>query len=297
MPTRACGSSRRSGFSVNRGLISPRARPRELGDYGDSATAVAGQRVGRGRRRRPRRAVPWRRLVGAAALIVATVVAVVAGGHWMLTTERFAVVAVEVRGASRVPPQRILEVSGIVHGANLWRIDPEHVRARLEALPEIRRADVVRELPNRVSIVVEERRPFTLVHAARLHWLDEDGRLLGEEHHAVATEVPVISGLSEDELATMRTTPGPRARAAIALIRALLRTGSTLAGEISEIDMSRPEGPVLYTVDGVEVRLGTEQWEERLARLEGVLAQVATGDVQGVDLRFRDQVVLKKGSR
>jgi cell division septal protein FtsQ len=95
----------------------------------------------------------------------------------------------------------------------------------------------------------------------------------------------------------MRTAPGPRARAAIALIRALLRTGSTLAGEISEIDMSRPEGPVLYTVDGVEVRLGSEEWEERLARLEGVLAQVATEDVQGVDLRFRDQVVLKRVSR
>ena len=59
--------------------------------------------------------------------------------------------------------------------------------------------------------------------------------------------------------------------------------------------MSRPEGPVLYTVDGVEVRLGTEEWEERLARLEGVLAQVATQDVRGVDLRFRDQVVLRKG--
>jgi cell division septal protein FtsQ len=109
--------------------------------------------------------------------------------------------------------------------------------------------------------------------------------------------VPVISGLSEDELATMRTKPGPRARAAITLIRALLRTGSSLAAEISEIDMSRAEGPVLYTVDGVEVRLGSEEWEERLARLEGVLAQVtATQDVQGVDLRFRDQVVLKRGT-
>ena len=193
--------------------------------------------------------------------------------------------------------QRILEVSGIVHGANLWRINPEHVRARLEELPEIRRADVVRELPNRVSIVVEERRPFTLVHAGRLHWLDEEGRVLGEESHAVAPEVPVISGLSEDELASMRTAPGPRARQAITLIRALLRTGSTLASEISEIDMSRPEGPVLYTIDGVEVRLGAEEWEERLARLEGVLAQVATQDVNGVDLRFRDQVVLRKGSR
>jgi cell division protein FtsQ len=281
---------------VSRGLISPRARPTALDDFGDPATAVAGQRVNRGRRRRSRPPRRWPWVLGATALIVGTAVAVVAAGYWALTTPRFAVVAVEVRGASRVPAQRILEVSGITRGTNLWRIDPAHVRARLESLPEIRRADVVRELPNRVSIMVEERRPFTLVHAARLHWLDEDGRLLGEEHRAVAPEVPVISGLSEEELATMRTTPGPRARAAITLIRALLRTGSSLASEISEIDMSRPEGPVLYTVDGLEVRLGSEEWEERLARLEGVLAQVATQDVQGVDLRFRDQVVLRRGN-
>jgi cell division protein FtsQ len=235
--------------------------------------------------------------VAGTALALAAATAVGLAGHWVLTAPRFAVLAVDVRGASRLPAERVLEVAGIVRGTNLWRIDPAQVRARLEALPEIRRADVVRALPNRLSIVVEERRPFTLVHAARLHWLDEDGRVLGEESHAVATEVPVISGLSEDELTTMRTAPGPRARAAIALIRALLRTGSTLAGEISEIDMSRPEGPVLYTVDGVEVRLGSEEWEERLARLEGVLAQVATEDVHGVDLRFRDQVVLKKGAR
>jgi len=281
---------------VSRGLISPRARPAALDDFGDPAAAVAGQRVNRGRRRPARPALRWPRVLGALALIVGTALAVVTAGYWALTTPRFAVVAVEVRGASRVPAQRILEVSGITRGTNVWRIDPAHVRARLESLPEIRRADVVRELPNRVSIMVEERRPFTLVHAARLHWLDEDGRLLGEEHRAVAPEVPVISGLSEEELATMRTTPGPRARAAITLIRALLRTGSSLASEISEIDMSRPEGPVLYTVDGLEVRLGSEEWEERLARLEGVLAQVATQDVQGVDLRFRDQVVLKRGS-
>jgi len=280
---------------VSRVLITPRAPTRALGEFGQSASSVAGQRVGRVRRRRPARRIRWLRVLGTAMATAATAAALIGAGYWALTTERFAVVAVEVRGASRVPPQRILEASGILHGQNLWRIDPERVRARLEEMPEIRRADVVRELPNRVAIVVEERRPFTLVHAARLHWLDEDGRVLGDETRAVNTEVPVISGLSEEELVTMRTSPGPRARAAIALIRALLRTGSALASEISEIDMSRPEGPVLYTVDGVEVRLGTEEWDERLARLEGVLAQVATQDVHGVDLRFRDQVVLRRG--
>jgi len=111
----------------------------------------------------------------------------------------------------------------------------------------------------------------------------------------VRPAVPVVSGLSEEELDSMRAAPGPKARVAIALIRALLRSGSALAAEISEIDMSRREGPVLYTVDGVEVRLGVENWEERLARLEGVLAQVATQDVRTVDLRFRDQVVFQRG--
>jgi cell division septal protein FtsQ len=152
----------------------------------------------------------------------------------------------------------------------------------------------VRELPNRVVISVEERRPFTLVHGGRLHWMDEEGRLLGAPAEAVTSPLPVISGLSADELASMRTAPGPRARAAIALIRAIARSGSELTAEISEIDMSRREGPVLYTVDGVEVRLGTDDWDERLARLEGVLAQVATQDVSGVDLRFKDQVVLRR---
>jgi cell division septal protein FtsQ len=52
-------------------------------------------------------------------------------------------------------------------------------------------------------------------------------------------------------------------------------------------------------VDGIEVRLGTEDWEERLARLEGVLAQVARQGpaVTGIDLRFRDQVILTGGGQ
>jgi cell division septal protein FtsQ len=97
----------------------------------------------------------------------------------------------------------------------------------------------------------------------------------------------------------MRTRPSPRARAAIALIRALLRSGSPLASQISEIDMSRRDGPVLYTVGGIEVRLGDEEWEQRLARLEGVLAQVGGQNttVSAIDLRYRDQVILKRGGR
>jgi len=279
---------------VSRGLLSPRGGG-SLADVGGRTPLVGRQRVSTARRR-ARALARFTRRAAVGVLVVAGAAIVLVGARWVTTSPRFAVAAVEVHGASRVAVSRILAAAAIAPGTNLWTLDGGEVAARVSALPEIRRADVVRELPNRVTIVVEERRPFTLVHAARLHWMDEDGRLLGEERRAVSPGAPVISGLSEEELASMRTAPGPKARAAVALIRTLLRSGTTLAAEISEIDMSRPEGPVLYTVDGVEVRLGAEDWDERLARLEGVLAQVATQDVSGVDLRFKDQVVLRRGT-
>jgi cell division protein FtsQ len=219
--------------------------------------------------------------------------------RWLLTSPRFAVADVDVEGASRVTADDVRSAAAITAGTNVWRLDPSAIAARVAAVPEIRRAEVIRRFPNRVTILVEERRPFTLVHGGRLHWLDEEGRVLDEVSQAVVPAVPVVSGLSEAELVSMRTAPSPRAREAIALIRVLLRRRSALTAEISEIDMSRGDGPVLYTVDGVEVRLGTDEWEERLARLERILTQMGRDGevVRAIDLRFRDQVVLTKGGQ
>jgi cell division protein FtsQ len=287
---------------VSNGLLSPRGRGPAAVDLGERSPFIARQRLGRTAKGKRRPALPrrprWRRLgVAAAALLVFGLQALAV--RWLLTAPGFAVATVEVRGASRVPAERILDVAGIAPGTNIWRLSPDAVAARVAALPEVRRADVVRELPNRVAILIEERRPFTLVHGGRLHWLDEEGRLLGDEPLAVTPPVPVITGLTDEELASMRTAPSLKARTAIALIRTLLHTGRALTAEISEIDMSQREGPVLYTVDGIEVRLGTEDWEERLARLAGVLAQAEARDgaVSAIDLRFRDQVVLTRGGQ
>jgi cell division protein FtsQ len=282
---------------VSRGLLTPRAPGREVTDLGARPAPVHGQRPGPARRRPRRARSRWPGLARWGAVAVVAGVLLGAAYHWLETSPRFAVTAVAVHGASRVPAERILEVAGIAPGTRLWRLDPRAVAARLETIPEIRRAEVIREMPSAVTILVEERRPFTLVHAGRLHWLDEEGRALGEQREAVAPPVPVVTGLTDTELASLRTTPGPKTRAALSLIRALVRSGSALTAEISEIDMSRPEGPVLYTVDGVEVRLGEDDWEARLARLEGVLGQLTDDDVSAVDLRFRDQVVLRRGGR
>ncbi len=279
-------------------VLSPRGARVELPDLASRGRLIAGQRVDSRRfRRRVARQARW--IAGGLAMAVLAAAAlegVALGAAWAIRSPRFAVTSIEVTGQSRLTREDIVAAAGIPAGANLFAFEPRDVVARLEALPLIRHAELIRRVPNRVTLVVEERRPFTVVHAGRLHWIDEEGVNLGIESRAVALGTPVLSGLSPDDLgAKGNGSASARTGVGISLLHLLLRTRSSLLGQISEIDMSRPEGPVLYTVDGVEVRLGKDDWEARLGRLQGVLAQLgATGETaSSIDLRFRDQVVLR----
>jgi len=281
-------------------VITPRAGRGRLADLAERGPAMERQRVSRARMaRRVTRRVRWvtRRAVPI-GIALAVLGACGLGALWALTSPRFTVTEVAVTGASRLRPEEVVAASGIGPGTNLFRLDRGTVVARLEALPLIRRAEMVRRFPNQVTLAVEERRPFTLAHAGRLHWIDEQGVNLGAETRAVAPKAPVITGLAPADLSA-DGGPSARVAAGISLLRVLLRSETTLLQQISEIDVSRPDGPVLYTVDGIEVRLGADDWEARLGRLQGVLAQVRSGGeaVGTIDLRFRDQVVLKTVTR
>ncbi|HLC41580.1 MAG TPA: cell division protein FtsQ/DivIB, partial [Methylomirabilota bacterium] len=123
----------------------------------------------------------------------------------------------------------------------------------------------------------------------------EDGAVLEDQPRPVSQPLPLISGLSAEELTPGRRTPSDRLRAALVLLRLILRTGGRLPSEISEVDVTRPDAPLLFTLEGIEVRLGSEGWEERLGRLDGLLAQLKSQNepVESVDLRFQNLVVLR----
>jgi cell division protein FtsQ len=279
------------------GILSPRQGPEVLGDLAERGVFVAGQRVPSRRRRGAERRGPGR----ARRLALGVAFALLTGGllallNWFLTSPRFAVSQVEIRGLTWLREAEVRAAAGIAPGQNLFTLDGEAVARQLARLPRVKRAQLIRSLPNHVTLLIEERPPFALaVSVGRLYWLDEEGRVLGPEAQAVAPGLPVITGLAREEQADGFLLSAERIQDAMALLRTILRTGSPLAARLSEIDVGQAdEGPVLYSQDGIEVRLGSEWSEERLGRLEGVLAQLQAEQepVATVDLRFRDQVVL-----
>ena len=192
-------------------------------------------------------------------LVAATAAGVVGAGYWAARPRRASPWSRWRCAAPRaVPPQEILD--GLRHRPghqSLAARSRARCAARLEALPESGAPTSCASCPTGWRSWWRSAGPSRSCTRAGCTGSTRRAACSARRRRAVATEVPVISGLSEDELATMRTGARPAgARRPSRSSGRCCAPGSALAAEISEIDMSRPEGPVLYTVDGVEVRLG-----------------------------------------
>lgn len=215
-------------------------------------------------------------------------------GRFLLTDARFAIADVRVEGIERVPRETIRDAAA-AEGQNLFMLDLAHARARVEALPGVERAHVTREWPNRVAIVVKEREPFALLNAGGLYRVDAQGVVLEALSHPPVSPGLILSGVEAERTGPGMKLASDRLAQGFLLLRELQRAHAPLAGLLSEVDVSRPTGPVLYTLDGTEVRLGNERWEERLPRLEALLENLSErGEaIASIDLRFEDLVVLR----
>ena len=279
-----------SATITSHALSGPRSRPARPADLASRSRLIANQH------RRGRRALRFLRLVFRALVLGLTLtglgVAAFVAWDWVRRTPLLATRAVEITGARRLDEAAVRAAVAIEPGTNLFAIDVAAAEARVASLPGVRRAHVVRHLPGRVTVLVEEREPHALVNDSGLHWVDTEGYLVAADARPGVTSLPILTGVGAPVLGT--GAPSESLRAGLALLHLLQRTSGRLTARVSEVDLSRPHGPVLYLVDGIEVRLGSDAWSDRLARLDGVLGELdARGErVASIDLRFRDQVVL-----
>ena len=274
----------------SRALSGPRARPGPSTDLASRTRLISHQRH---RARHGGRAL--RRLLRFVAVGLTLTGLVVAGrvaADWLRHTPLLATRTVEIAGARRLDESAVRAAAGIEPGVNLFAFDVAAAEERVAGLPGVRRAHVVRHLPGRVTVLVEEREPYALVNAGGLHWVDAEGYLVSTDARPGSIGLPILTGVAPP--ARGAASPAESLRAGLTLLHVLQRTSGRLATRVSEVDLGRPHGPVLYLTDGIEVRLGADAWADRLARLDGVLGELdGRGErVASIDLRFRDQVVL-----
>jgi len=96
---------------------------------------------------------------------------------WVLTSPSFALARVEVRGNHQVTSAWVENALRPLRGENLLRLPLDEVARRVAAHPWLAAVTIEKRLPDRLRLVVDERRPAGLLRgAAGLVYLDRDGR-------------------------------------------------------------------------------------------------------------------------
>lgn len=206
----------------------------------------------------------------------------------------FEVRRVEVSGTRLLAPHLVLAASGIRSGQSVWD-DPQAWEEALRAHPAIADARVVRRLPQTLRVRVEEKRPVAFVEAGSLRPATASGEILPVDPARTPMDLPIVRGTWSDTA---------RQRSARGLLSEMGRLGELDPGLLSEVSEVRagekgPEVLILSHRFG-EIVLPAGIGSARLAELRAVLGDLerrlpadASDPAARVDLRYRDQIVVR----
>jgi cell division protein FtsQ len=215
-------------------------------------------RIARKDFRRRRRAGRWRR---ARALVVAVLVlAVLAASVWLVYFSSYVTVrAVDVTGTQGLGEHKVERAAEVPTGAPLARVDLDAVRARVESIASVRRAEVSRSWPHTVHIAVTERTPLAVVDRGDgLQALDDEGVLFG--HY----------GTRPRRLPLVRTEPDTRTevRESARVIEAL---PAHVAARVDVVEVASVDEITLDLHNGRKVVWGSAEDSDQKAEVLAVL--------------------------
>jgi cell division septal protein FtsQ len=127
-------------------------------------------------------------------------------------------------------------------------------------------------LPSVLAIDVTERQAAACALMGALYLLDDAGRPFKRATFEEADGLPVITGVTREQYAALRPASEAVFREALALLEAY---GAGKRPKLSEVHVDPRSGFSLVLLDGAgEIRLGRGGTDEKLARLDEILAGV-----------------------
>ena len=220
------------------------------------------------------------------AVVVGISVAIAWGAHrYAITTPRFAIRQLDVRGNRHHSADQLAHVAGIERGQNLFAVDAPAAEKKLLDNPWVRSAKVGRELPGTLRIEVTERDVAAVtVLEDGLYLVTPEGEPFKQVDRGDPTDLPVITGIGPRDLALDRARAIDRIAVGLEVLREYEALPLAKVFEPQEVHLG-PEGTVTLTVGkkGMTFELGAGPFRQKLLMAARVVAKVqATGELPGI---------------
>jgi len=154
-----------------------------------------------------------------------------------------------VDGCGRLDKNAVLGLGGIDIHKNLLALDPDEVERKIKHHAWVEQAEVKRELPDRLTIVVKERKPVALINLTDgLNYLDGNGVAFAKVSAKDDFDYPIISGLEKKEKDGLAKSTA-LAEALLFIRYASLGDSVLPKQNISEVHLDRDENLIVFLVN------------------------------------------------
>jgi cell division protein FtsQ len=222
-----------------------------------------------------RRAGEALREAGRAILLMGVIAAVTAvliiGSDWVIRSPYLRVRETVVRGCKELTEKEILSLAAVRPSSSILALNLTAIDRRIRSNPWIREVFIGREFPDRLVIVVRERKALALLQGeGELHLLDSDGVPFKRLEPGDEANLPVLTGCVQGG-----RTDEALVRKSLALLNYLAEAkDSPDIGAVSEVHGNETFGLSLFTDSGLCLQLGLDGYEHKFKRLAPVMADL-----------------------
>jgi cell division protein FtsQ len=203
----------------------------------------------------------------------------------------FEIRQITVEGNEFFTGRKIVAVSGIELNTNIFKVNLAQATDRLKTMPMLKEAHITRDLPSRVLIRVIERKPVAFLPSAGGFILVDAEGVYCREGKIGEAGLPVITGPFVRIPPAGQVIKDPGLQVALKVLSSL---SGELTGDLSEIHVDRRKEVILYTLEGIQCRLGPpEDLVHKGSALVQVLDRLKGKKIEYVDLSIVGFPVVK----
>ena len=179
------------------------------------------------------------------------------------------------------------QLLNLYKGRNIFNVDLRSISKSLQAsYPDAKEVIVMSSLPDRLVVSVKFRRAVALVRNSKSSYaIDEDGVALPGADVNTMKDLPVIEGIKRFDTSNLRL--------ALDLLKEIKKARFMAGYGLEKIDAGDARNLSFYLKNGIEIRIGSENFKERLDLLGNTLRdpRLVMEMIKYIDVRFKDVAI------
>ncbi len=207
---------------------------------------------------------------------------------------------VSVEGVSVISKDEIVRLMKLPPNVPMFELDLSQLQKNIMTNSFVEKVVIQRDAPMSLRVSVEERKPAAILSSGDLFYIASDGTVLPYIASTETYDIPVISGV--DSTSTVKAGQklfNADVREALEIIEASKAAGPDVFHAVSEIRLRKGHDLVMYSFEtGIPIIFGKGDAVKKMVKLEAFWQKFVrnndTKDIQYIDIRFDDQVVVSR---